>query len=177
MKRLFLASVALLAIVFGAVAGVYSAGQALAADHDVTIAGFAFSPATVTVAVGDTVTWTNNDDVPHTATSSSGVSPAFDTGNLSEGASGTVTFNTAGSFSYFCKIHPNMTGTVVVTGAAASPTASGGGGATATAPPSAPRSGSGTSDYGSSTNIAAIAGGVVLLSAAAGSVLLLRRRS
>jgi len=121
MKRLILASVALLAIVFGATAGVFSAGTASAANHNVSISGFAFNPGSITVAVGDTVTWANNDSVPHTATSASGVTPAFDTNNIQPGTSASVTFNQAGTFSYFCKIHPNMTGTVIVTAASASP--------------------------------------------------------
>ena len=82
----------------------------LAADRTVTIQGFAFSPKTVTVNVGDTVTWTNQDGTTHTATDSGN----FDTGNIADGASKSVTFNAAGTFGYICKIHPAMTGTVVV---------------------------------------------------------------
>jgi plastocyanin len=75
----------------------------------VTMQGFNFSPASITVAVGGTVTWTNQDGVPHTATGQS-----FNTGNLNRGQSGSATFNQAGSFPYHCNIHPNMTGTVTV---------------------------------------------------------------
>ena len=88
------------------------AGGALAADSGVTIAGFAFSPQTITIDVGDSVTWTNNDDVDHTATGS-----GFDTSTItSGGGTATVTFDTAGTFAYACTIHPSMTGTVVVDG-------------------------------------------------------------
>ncbi len=82
-----------------------------AAPGSVTIADFSFGPATVTVDVGDSVTWTNRDDVVHTATGSSG---GFDTGDIEPGSSGGATFDQAGSFSYICKPHPFMKGTVVV---------------------------------------------------------------
>jgi plastocyanin len=77
-----------------------------------TIADFAFSPATITAKVGDVVTWTNNDSVPHTATVKS--DETCTTENLANGASGGIMFNAAGSYDYFCKIHPNMTGKVEV---------------------------------------------------------------
>ena len=93
----------------------------LAADHAVDIAGFAFSPGSVTVAVGDTVTWANADAQSHTATADDA---SFDTGTIAGSTSKSVTFATAGTFGYHCKIHPQMTGTVVVRAAA------GGGGAT-----------------------------------------------
>lgn len=95
------------------------AGTALAADRTVTISGFSFSPNTVTVNVGDTVTWTNQDASTHTATSSGN----FNTGNIPEGGSKSVTFNSAGTFDYICTIHPTMQGTVVVraTGGGAAP--------------------------------------------------------
>jgi plastocyanin len=82
-----------------------------AASTAVPIKGFAFKPATVTVKEGDTVTWTNQDTAPHTATASDG---SFDTGNLKKGASGSHKFSKAGSFAYICAIHPNMKGKVVV---------------------------------------------------------------
>jgi plastocyanin len=104
--------------------GAFSAGGALAADHAVAISGSSFSPREVTVAVGDTVTWTNSDQMSHTATADGG---SFDTGVLSNTESGTVTFSTAGSFPYHCSIHPNMTGTITVEAAA-------GAGGTATQP-------------------------------------------
>lgn len=93
------------------------AGPASASGGDVTIASFAFTPASVTVSVGDSVTWTNNDGATHTATGS-----GFDTGQIAPGASKSVTMTTAGTFTYHCAIHPSMTGTVVVAAAAASPT-------------------------------------------------------
>ena len=77
-----------------------------------TIANFAFSPATITAKVGDVVSWTNNDSAPHTATLKSDATCTTD--NLANGASGGIVFNTAGSYDYFCKIHPSMTGKVEV---------------------------------------------------------------
>jgi LPXTG-motif cell wall-anchored protein len=87
-----------------------------AAATGVTISDFQFAPASVTVNVGDTVTWTNNGPTPHSATSSSGV---FDTGIMDAGQSGSHTFTEAGTFAYICTPHPNMHGTIVVQAAAA----------------------------------------------------------
>lgn len=115
-----------------------SAGAVLAADHAVTIEGFAFSPSTVTVQVGDSVTWTNQDSTAHTATAGDG---SFDTESLGTGESSTITFATAGTYAYACAIHPTMTGSVVVEAAAATPaptaapTTGGAGGAGGTPPP------------------------------------------
>jgi len=76
----------------------------------VQIAGFAFGPASVDVAVGATVTWTNGDSVAHTVTADDG---SFN-GNVDPGATFSFTFTKAGTFTYHCSIHPSMTGTVVV---------------------------------------------------------------
>jgi plastocyanin len=94
------------------------APAALAADHAVDIAGFAFSPQSITVAVGDTITWSNSDAQNHTATADDG---SFDTGTVSSGSPKSVTFSTAGTFAYHCRIHPAMTATVVVEDAATAP--------------------------------------------------------
>ena len=72
--------------------------------------GFRFSPNTVTVNVGDSVTWTNRDEEAHTATSGS----AWSTGDIAGGQSKSLTFRTAGTYDYICAIHPTMTGTLVV---------------------------------------------------------------
>jgi plastocyanin len=85
-----------------------------AASQSVRIVDFSFGPKTVSVNVGDTVTWTNNGDEGHTATASDG---SFDTGTLDSGQSGSHKFTKAGSFSYICKPHPFMKGTVQVAGA------------------------------------------------------------
>jgi len=86
---------------------------ARAATVDVSISGDAFHPQTITVSVGDTVRWTNDDAVEHTVTS--------DTGAWTEiilpggtGAHGSFTFNTANTYPYHCSIHTFMTGSVIV---------------------------------------------------------------
>ncbi len=94
-------------------------GAVMAADEDVAISGFSYSPSTVTVNVGDTVTWTNSDAQAHTATGD-----GWNTGDLGNGDSGSITFRSAGTFAYMCGIHPAMRGTVVVraTGGTTPPT-------------------------------------------------------
>jgi plastocyanin len=94
---------------------------AAAASTGVTIKDFKFGPASSSVHVGDTITWTNQDVAAHTATASDG---SFNTGSLSQGKSGSHTFTKAGTFPYICSIHPSMKGTVTV--AAASGGTSGG---------------------------------------------------
>jgi plastocyanin len=80
----------------------------------VDIAGFAFTPKDVTIEAGDTITWTNNDQVVHTATSTSGAA-AFDSGDLSNGESYMHVFSQTGVTNYRCEKHPSiMTGTVTV---------------------------------------------------------------
>jgi len=75
------------------------------ANQAVTIKGFAFVPATIDIKAGDTVTFTNLDGAPHTATADDG---SFDTATLRRGKSAALTFSKAGEFSYFCKFHKNM---------------------------------------------------------------------
>jgi plastocyanin len=77
----------------------------------VTMRDRIFAPATVEIAAGTTVTWSNNDDSPHTVTS---VDNLFDSGVIDEGGSFTFTFDEAGTYDYFCAIHPEMTGTIIV---------------------------------------------------------------
>lgn len=88
-----------------------SGDTADAGEVAVEIAEFTFSPDPVEVAVGTTVTWTNQDSEPHTATGDGG---SFTTETINPGESDSVTFDTAGEFPYFCEFHPNMAGTVVV---------------------------------------------------------------
>jgi len=92
------------------------------ADPADTISDFQFTPATLTVHVGDTITWTNNGPAPHSATA---YDHSFDTGLLQKRQSASHTFTTAGTFTYFCTVHPYMHGTVVVLAAASSTTGSG----------------------------------------------------
>jgi plastocyanin len=88
-----------------------SAQQAPAKAADVKIDNFSFGPATMTVAVGTTITWTNHDDIPHTVVSTDGV---FKSKVLDTDEKFTFTFDKPGTYPYFCSIHPKMTGTVKV---------------------------------------------------------------
>jgi plastocyanin len=86
-----------------------SAQQAQAAE--VKIDNFSFSPATLTVAAGTTVTWVNHDDIPHTVVSTDKV---FKSKVMDTDEKFSFTFTKAGEYPYFCGIHPKMTGKVVV---------------------------------------------------------------
>lgn len=134
------------------------------AAHQVSIVDFAFSPATITISIGDSVTWTNEDPVIHDATSTSG---AFDSGDLDQGESYTLTFSQPGTHDYLCTPHPQMTGSVVVQAAAASP----GGGGTV---PDVAMDGPGLRDSGMLRALLAIA--TVLLVAATALLLVIRTR-
>jgi len=79
---------------------------------EVGMKGFAFGPATVTIKVGQSVEWVNDDTANHTVTSDTGL---FDSGNEAPGNSYTRKFDQPGTYTYFCKWHPNMKGTVIVT--------------------------------------------------------------
>jgi amicyanin len=81
----------------------------------VSISGYAFNPASLSINVGDTVTWTNMDSAPHTVNSSSGPEK-FDSPSLQKGQSWSFTFSKAGAYSYYCAIHPDMKGSVTVKG-------------------------------------------------------------
>jgi len=88
-----------------------TSGDAGAAESAVDIKDFAFSPADLEVSVGTTVTWTNDDSATHTVTADDG---SFDSGDLANGATFSQTFDTAGTFTYHCAKHPNMTATITV---------------------------------------------------------------
>ncbi len=83
----------------------------VAAAAAVSIKDFSFQPATISVPVGGTVTWTNNDTTGHTVTADDG---SFDSGTVSPGATFSQTFATAGTFTYHCNIHPSMTASITV---------------------------------------------------------------
>ena len=86
-------------------------GNANAADAQVKIANFTFEPPVLTLKVGTTVTWVNDDDIPHLVSEKDGKfrSSALDTGDKFS-----QTFSAAGTVEYFCAIHPHMTGKIVV---------------------------------------------------------------
>ena len=86
-------------------------GAGRASTDRVAIAGFAFDPETVTVDAGTKLTWTNDDEAPHTATADNG---SFDTGTLKLDDTGAVALDQPGTYTYYCRFHPFMKGTVEV---------------------------------------------------------------
>ncbi|WP_213771269.1 cupredoxin family copper-binding protein [Bradyrhizobium sp. dw_78] len=85
-------------------------GSARAEETRIAIDNFTFAPAALTVKVGDTVTWSNHDDIPHTVVSAG----KFRSKTLDTDDSFSFTFTAAGDYSYFCSLHPHMTGTIKV---------------------------------------------------------------
>ena len=156
----------------------------VAGDPGVTIADFHFSPASTTIHVGDTITWSNSGPSSHTATARNG---SFNTGILKKGQSASHTFTQPGTYAYACQIHPFMHGTIVVlasttststsatttpaaatpaaTTPATTPTTAAPTGTTAAASPALPNTGFNV--------LAGLSAGLVLLGLGAG----LRRRS
>ncbi len=81
---------------------------------DVSIKDFAFGPGELTVSVGDTITWTNDESgIPHTTTADDGL---WDSATLKPDEKYSFTFTEAGTYTYFCSIHPSMRATITVTG-------------------------------------------------------------
>jgi len=83
-----------------------------ASKADVAIDNFSFLPKEITVVAGTTVVWTNHDDVPHVVASAD--DQFKKSGALDTDESFSHTFTTAGNFTYFCSIHPHMTGKIIV---------------------------------------------------------------
>lgn len=124
MKRSYLiAATAAIIIVIIVVAAIVIMGQPgnkqntgpnAVATNSVEIKNLAFNPTPITVTVGTTVTWTNNDTVTHTVTSTSGPA-SFDSGHMEPGNTFSFTFTEAGTYDYMCTIHPYMRAQVIVT--------------------------------------------------------------
>ena len=91
--------------------GSATAQQTSAAETAVKIDNFSFSPVTVTVPVGSTVRWTNHDDVPHNIVNDD---KSIKSKTLDTDENFSYTFTKPGTYSYFCSIHPRMTGKIVV---------------------------------------------------------------
>lgn len=88
-----------------------------AEDATVQIVGFVFAPADLTVSAGSEVTFTNLDDFSHTATAGTADQPmpaVFDSGRLQKGDSFSFVFADAGTFAYYCAVHPSMEGSITV---------------------------------------------------------------
>ncbi len=112
-------SIAVLTVTLATGVGTITAGQKniLASAQqkqetaDVKIDNFSFGPAALTVPVGTTITWTNRDDIPHTVVSTEDV---FKSKVLDTDEKFSFTFSKAGTYPYFCSIHPKMTGKIIV---------------------------------------------------------------
>ncbi len=111
--KTFASSRGRLAVAAAALVLATSMAQPAAAASRITvdIREFAFRPAVLTVAVGATVTWTNEDEEAHTVTSATG---AFASAGLSHEETFTQTFMRPGTYTYFCALHPQMKATVIV---------------------------------------------------------------
>lgn len=101
-------------------------GTAFAEDQWITTFDFSYRPSSVTVRVGDTVTFVNDDEIPHDA-----VGDGWSTTLLTQGQSDAVSFSRAGTYRFTCSLHPQMSGSIVVRAAAGG----GGGGPRVTDPP------------------------------------------
>lgn len=89
------------------------AAQQAPQSAEVKIDNFSFGPASLTISVGSTVTWTNRDDIPHTVVSADDPK-VFKSKVLDTDEKFSFTFTKAGTYAYFCSIHPKMTGKVIV---------------------------------------------------------------
>lgn len=106
------------------VAGGLYWNTAAAATQSVTIQNFAFSPSSITVAPGTTVTWTNKDNTAHTVTADSGTGP--NSGQLMQNQTYSFTYQQPGTYPYHCSIHPQMKATVIVSSSSSSGGSGGG---------------------------------------------------
>jgi plastocyanin len=122
-----------------------------AASQSVTISDFEYAPRSVSIDVGDTVTWRNDGPSIHTATARNG---SFDTGDLRRGESGSHTFNRAGTFRYYCRPHEFMRATVTVGGGGGSASGSGTGGSSSGSGGASGSSGPGAGSGGGSSSLA-----------------------
>jgi amicyanin len=113
-RRVFAVALMASAITAGAVAmSATSVAVAAAPSASVKIANFTFQAPVVTVKPGTVVTWTNDDDIPHTVTANTG---AFKSKVLDSGDQFSFTFAKGGEYAYFCSLHPHMTGKIIVKG-------------------------------------------------------------
>jgi len=98
-------------LLFAGSSRVTASDQPSAANVAVKIDNFVFGPQAITVPVGTTVTWTNSDDIPHTTVSTDG---AFKSKVMDTDEKFSFKFTKAGTYSYYCSVHPKMTGKIVV---------------------------------------------------------------
>jgi plastocyanin len=147
----------------------------------VTIVDFAFQPASLEVPAGTTVTWMNSGAATHTVSADNG---AFDSGRLAPGTSFSQPFDTAGTFTYHCEIHPQMIGTIIVTVASGAPAAASNQGTQqanvrqqeqATKTVQMPNTGAGTGALAVRTSAFMLLTGLAAVVLGAGAVLIRRR--
>jgi amicyanin len=113
-RRVFPIALMASAVTAGAIAMTStSMAVAAASSASLKIANFTFQTPVVTVKPGTIVTWTNDDDIPHTVTANNG---AFKSKVLDSGERFSFTFAKAGEYAYFCSLHPRMTGKIIVKG-------------------------------------------------------------
>jgi plastocyanin len=115
-KTYWILGIATLTFLIAAAAGRSTSGTAAAAqkpanETTIKIDNFTFSPGTLTVHVGDAVHWTNHDDIPHNVVSED---KSFKSKTLDTDENFSFTFTKPGTYSYYCSIHPRMTGKIVV---------------------------------------------------------------
>jgi plastocyanin len=110
-KSMSIASLAAITVLFSTAIVMANAQRPSPVVVEVKIDNFSFGPQAQTVQVGTTVTWTNRDDIPHTVVSTDGV---FKSKVLDTDETFSYAFAKAGTFAYFCSIHPKMTGKIVV---------------------------------------------------------------
>jgi plastocyanin len=105
----------LVAMLLGPVVGAFIALGTVSAEEAnvVNIDNFTYGPGELTVPVGTTVKWLNRDDIPHTVVEKN---KAFRSKALDTDDSFSYTFTNAGTFDYFCSLHPHMVGKIIVTG-------------------------------------------------------------
>ena len=121
MKKRLVISLVILLIVIAVVIGIKMMNAPIKMNNinntqnsanNIQISGYAFNPSTLTINVGESVSWINKDTMAHTVTSDTGTE--LNSTPISNGRSYTHTFSTAGTFSYHCTIHPSMKATIVV---------------------------------------------------------------
>ena len=110
LRKLNLRRLGLALVMAAALLSPLGSGRAQAEEIKVTLDNFTFSPNEVKVKVGDTVTWTNHDDIPHTVVSAG----KFRSKTMDTDGTFSFTFTSAGDYKYFCSLHPHMTGMIKV---------------------------------------------------------------
>jgi len=110
LRKLNVRNLGLALVIAAALLSPLGSGRAQAEEIKVSLDNFTFSPNEVKVKVGDIVTWTNHDDIPHTVVSAG----KFRSKTMDTDGTFSFTFTSAGDYKYFCSLHPHMTGMIKV---------------------------------------------------------------